>query len=73
VSNEYAFLKKLGRRIAELRSKSGLTQEKLAELVGVDRSYIGYVERGQRNPSVGVVRLIAKTMGVSLRELFKPF
>jgi len=73
VSNEYTFLKKFGSRIAELRRKSGLTQEKLAELVGVDRSYIGYVERGQRNPSMGVVYRIAKVIGVSLAELFKPF
>ena len=73
MSNEYTFLKKFGSRIAELRRKSGLTQEKLAELVGVDRSYIGYVERGQRNPSMGVVYRIAKVIGVSLAELFKPF
>ncbi|WP_131786584.1 helix-turn-helix domain-containing protein [Protofrankia symbiont of Coriaria ruscifolia] len=73
VSNEYRFLKKFGSRIAELRRKRALTQEKLAELVGVDRSYIGYVERGQRNPSVGVVHRIAKVVGVSLAELFKPF
>ena len=54
-----------------MRDKNKLTQEDLADLVGVDRSYMGFVERGQKNPTLQKLNLIAKAFKISLSELFK--
>ncbi|MCG3206386.1 MAG: hypothetical protein KCHDKBKB_03122 [Elusimicrobia bacterium] len=61
---------KLGERIKELRKKLGMTQEDLAFKVGVDRSYMGFVERGEKNPTVATISKISKSLKVSLSELF---
>lgn len=66
------FLKDFGKRVAELQSKQKLTQEQLADLVDLHRTYIGFIEQGKRNPSIGNVKKIAKVLKVSLSELFKP-
>lgn len=63
--------KKLGERIKELRKKHDLTQEDLAFQVGVDRSYMGFVERGEKNPTLKNLIKIAQSLKVSLSELFK--
>jgi transcriptional regulator with XRE-family HTH domain len=72
VATETKFIKDFGARVAELRRKSGLTQEELADLVDLHRTYIGFIEQGKRNPSVGNVYKIAKALKVSLKDLFKP-
>lgn len=61
--------KKLGQNIKRLRARLKMTQEELAFRVGVDRSYMGFVERGERNPTLAVLDKIAKTLKVSLSEL----
>ncbi len=61
---------KLGRRIALLRQKAGLTQAQLAEASGYSEDFIGLVERGVNAPSVSGLERIAKAMKVSIRELF---
>lgn len=66
------FLKDFGKRVAELRGKQKLTQEQLADLVDLHRTYIGFIEQGKRNPSISNVNKIAKVLKVSLSELFKP-
>ena len=66
------FLKDFGKRVAELRGKQKLTQEQLADLVDLHRTYIGFIEQGKRNPSISNVKKIAKVLKVSLSELFKP-
>jgi len=70
---EREFLTSFGQRLATIRKRKGITQEKLADLVEVHRTYIGFIEQGKRNPSIGNVYKIAKALKVSLRELFKPF
>ncbi|HEV2727815.1 MAG TPA: helix-turn-helix transcriptional regulator, partial [Solirubrobacterales bacterium] len=55
----------LGKTVRELRLEKGMTQEQLALGAGVHRSYIGLIERGQRNPRWGVVRRISRQLGVS--------
>lgn len=60
-----------GKRIKEIRSQRGLTQERLADAIGVDRSYMGFVERGERNPTLDKIARIAKALKVSLSELFE--
>ena len=65
-----AFLKRFGKRLAEIRREKGLTQEQLAELVDVHRTYIGFIEQGKRNPSIGNINKISKVLKVRLSELF---
>lgn len=63
--------KKLGRRIKTLRKELNMTQEDLAFKVGVDRSYMGFVERGEKNPTLKNLDGMAKALKVSLSDLFK--
>lgn len=60
-----------GKRIKELRVEKGLTQEQFAELSGLHKNYIGMVERGERNPSLKNIEVIAKTFNISIFELMK--
>jgi transcriptional regulator with XRE-family HTH domain len=65
------FSKKIGRRIKHLRTDAKLSQEKLAEMAGLNRAYIGYIERGERNPTIPTLQKIAKQLNVSIDEFFK--
>jgi transcriptional regulator with XRE-family HTH domain len=65
-------LKRFGHRVRELRIKKGITsQMSLALKAGLDRTYIGGVERGERNVGLKNVEKIAKAIGVSPDELLK--
>lgn len=59
-----------GESVRNLRISSGITQEELADLSGLDRSYIGGVERGDRNPTLVVIGKIAAGLGVPISSLF---
>lgn len=50
----------LGLRIKRLRSEKGLTQEKLAEALGISVEYVGKIERGKRTPSLDLVIVMSK-------------
>lgn len=63
--------KKLGDRIKELRTKTGLSQEKFALSIEMDRTYFASVEAGKRNVAICNIKKIADGLGVSLSELFK--
>ena len=60
-----------GNRVRQLRKDRGWSQEDFAFRVGLDRSYIGGVERGERNISLENIELVAAALQVSLAELFK--
>ena len=60
---------KLGERIKDLRKKLDMTQEDLAFKVGVDRSYMGFVERGEKNPTLLRLTKISKALKVTLSQL----
>lgn len=60
-----------GNRIRQLRIKKKLTQEALANEAGLDRSYMGGVERGERNVSLNNIEKIAKALGVEPSELLR--
>lgn len=62
-------LEQVGNRIKDLRTKSGLSQEKLAFACELDRTYIGSVERGERNISVINLNKISKALDVPLSGL----
>jgi transcriptional regulator with XRE-family HTH domain len=61
--------KKPGILIREARNSLRLTQRDLAALVGVEASHIAYIEGGQRNPSLALLRRLADTLGLNRREL----
>ena len=64
--------KAFGSRLRELRRWRGLTQEVLAAESDIDRSYIGQVERGERNIALINIHKIAKGLGVEPYELLLP-
>lgn len=64
------FLKWFGGRLREIRHKKGFSQEELAELAGIDRTYVGGVERGERNLSLLNVKRISDALGINVKDLF---
>ena len=64
-------LENFGKRLRDLRTKTGLSQEKFALKIGIDRTYYSSVESGKRNVSLQNIKKIADGLGVSLSELFR--
>lgn len=62
--------KQFGNRVRELRLKTGLSQEELAFKAGVHRTYLGGIERGERNPSLKNIAALAHALNVTLSDLF---
>lgn len=61
----------LGARIKKLRNQKGLSQEKFALDIGMDRTYFASVEAGKRNIAIINIKKIAEGLGVTLSELFE--
>jgi len=59
----------LGQRIREIRRSQGVSQEELAHKSGLDRSYVGCVERGERNVSIDNITALARALDVTIAEL----
>lgn len=64
-------LKTFGARVRLLRQAQGLSQEKLAELSGLHRTYISSIELGARNVSLKNIHALADALGISVEDLFK--
>ena len=62
-------LRRFGERVRELRASQGYSQEAFAARCGLDRSYYGGVERGQRNRALRNIAAIAAGLGMSISEL----
>ena len=60
-----------GQRIRELRSQTGLSQEKFALKIGMDRTYYASVESGKRNIAICNIKKIADGFGITLSQLFE--
>lgn len=60
----------IGYRLRELRNQRGISQEKLAELSGLHRTYIGACERGERNITIVNLAVICTNLGITLPEFF---
>jgi transcriptional regulator with XRE-family HTH domain len=67
-----ALLASFGDAVRQVRKERNLSQEALADLADLDRTYISGTERGVRNPSLRSIARIATALDVSLEELFKP-
>jgi transcriptional regulator with XRE-family HTH domain len=63
--------KEFGQNVATLRRSEGMTQEQLAELSGLHRTYISGVERGTRNPTLLTVISLAQALDVQPGVLFR--
>jgi transcriptional regulator with XRE-family HTH domain len=64
-------LKRFGKKVRDLRMQMGFSQEKLAELSGLHRTYISSVELGKRNVSLLNINVLAKALKVPPEELLK--
>lgn len=64
-----SILRAFGNHLRALRVQKGLSQERLAELAGLHRTYLGGVERGERNPTLLTLAKIAKALDLSISEL----
>ena len=58
------FTKVLQKKIRKYRNEAGLTQEELADKVGISRAYMGYIEQGRNMPSLEVLEKIARILKV---------
>jgi len=63
-------LKKLGKRIAQLRESLGINQTELAHRCGKDRQVLSLIELGKSNPTVKTLSIVASELNVTLSELF---
>jgi len=64
------YQKKLGKQIAAIRKKAGLSQTELALRIDKDRQWMNYLEKGHGNPTAKTLFLIALELEVSVKELF---
>lgn len=60
----------LGNKLRDLRQNKALSQERFAELTGLDRTYISGLERGKRNPSFLIIQRLCKVLEINPNELF---
>ncbi len=63
-------LVKFGKRIREVRTERGLSQEALADIANVHRTYIGMVERAEKNITLLNIQKLAKALKIDIKELF---
>lgn len=61
---------RFGQRVRELRKAKGASQEAFAQACGLHRTYIGDIERGERNVSLDNIARIAKALNIDIRDLF---
>jgi transcriptional regulator with XRE-family HTH domain len=64
-----SILTKFGERVRELRMAQGYSQEGFAHACELDRTYVGGIERGERNVAFLNIQKIAETLGISISEL----
>ena len=62
--------RRFGALVRRLRFENGLSQERLAELCGMHRNYVGAVERAERTPSIVAADQLARALGTTLTSMF---
>jgi transcriptional regulator with XRE-family HTH domain len=58
-----------GQVVAELRGERGLSQEAMAHEAGIDRSFAGMIERGERQPSLSIIFVLAAALSIKPEKL----
>ncbi|WP_352288789.1 helix-turn-helix transcriptional regulator [Psychrobacter sp. GW64-MNA-CIBAN-0177] len=58
-----------GKRVREMRKSKGISQERLAEMAGIDRSYMGNIERGEKNITLKKAYEICDALDVEIQDL----
>ncbi|MCL4418065.1 MAG: helix-turn-helix domain-containing protein [Actinobacteria bacterium] len=71
ITHQYV-LEAFGEKMQKVRKSKGITQEELASMLSMHRTYIGLIERGERNPTIRTLYKIAKALKVKSEELL-PF
>ncbi len=71
MTDDEDLLRSFGCRVRELRKSQGFSQESFADACALDRTYIGGIERGERNVSLRNIALIAQNLGITISELMK--
>lgn len=63
--------KKLGENLKKIRTRRNVTQVEIANILGVDRSFVSNIENGKNNPTLSTITSLAKALKISVDELFK--
>lgn len=71
MSNKRRECVEFGRLVRSLREKKGFSQEAFADKVGIHRTYIGGIERGERNPTLTMISRIAKALRIEPAKLLE--
>ena len=71
MATNHIFLKKFGDRVQSLRNQAGISQEKLAELAEMHRTYVSGIERGERNVSLINIMRLANALNLSVSKLME--
>lgn len=70
MDTDITFLKEFGLKVQQRRKELGISQEELAYRAGFHRTYIGMIERAERNITLSNLKRLADALGVELKELF---
>ncbi|WP_143491012.1 helix-turn-helix transcriptional regulator, partial [Pseudomonas sp. Bc-h] len=68
MKSKAALTKRFGKRVREMRRLRNLSQEEFAAVAGLDRSYMGAIERGEQNPSLWIIARIADALEVTVER-----
>ncbi len=68
--SEVSILKKFGKKVRDFRKQNNLSQEELAEKAGLHRTYIGMIERAEKNITLINIEKIANALSIDIKELF---
>lgn len=61
---------KVGLKIKEIRKSKGLSQEKLANIAEIDRTYLPTIEKGERNVSIEILEKLSKALEINIKDFF---